>query len=71
MIEIEVLIDNFKDVENFNKPLKVIRDGKEITLMRSLLQKKDRYFMSKERFAELSSKHYVQKVQKLKEDKEE
>ena len=37
MIKVEVLIDNFKDLENFDKPIKIIRKGKETTIQRRLL----------------------------------
>lgn len=70
MIEVEVLIDNFKDLENFNKPTKVKRNGQEIILESELLQKGDIYEITKERYSFLSEKKYVAKISK-KEKKEE
>lgn len=54
MIKVEVLIDNFKDLENFDKPIKVIRNEKEITIHRRLLFKGDVYEITKERYNLLS-----------------
>ena len=54
MIKVEVLIDNFKDLENFDKPINVIRSGKEITVQRRLLFKGDIYEITKERYNLLS-----------------
>lgn len=64
MIEVEVLIDNFKDLEIYNKPTKVIRNGKEIEIQFKLLQKGDIYNIVKERYALLSKKGIVAKVKK-------
>ncbi len=54
MIKVEVLIDNFKDLENFDKPIKIIRKGKETTIQRRLLFKGDIYEITKERYDRLS-----------------
>lgn len=72
MVEIEILIDNFKDKENYDKKTSVIRNGKEIELQFQLLQKGDIYKISKERYNLLSKKGIVSKVKKdMKEDKGE
>lgn len=71
MIEVEVLIDNFKDIENYNKKIKVKRRGKEIELENKLLQKGDIYFLTKERYKHLSELKIVAKVQKEKVSKED
>lgn len=64
MIEVEVLIDDFKDVENYNKPTKIVRNGKEMEIQFKLLQKGDIYSISKERYVILSKKGIVAKVKK-------
>ena len=64
MTEVEVLIDNFKDLEIYNKSTKVIRNGKEIEIQFKLLQKGDIYNITKERYALLSKKGIVAKVKK-------
>lgn len=64
MIEVEVLINNFKDLENYNKKIKIIRNGKEMEIQFKLLQKGDIYNISKERYALLSKKGIVVKVKK-------
>lgn len=64
MVEVEVLIDNFKDIENFNKVIKVIRNGKEIELQNKFLQKGDIYSITKERYNFLSKEGIVAKVKK-------
>jgi len=71
MVEVEVLINNFKDKENFNKTTAVIRNGKEYILEKELLQPGDKYKISKERFEILSKKGIVQKAEKQKEIKKE
>ena len=38
MIEVEVLIDNFKDKENYNKEITIIRNGVETKIQYTLLQ---------------------------------
>lgn len=64
MIEAEVLIDNFKDKENFYKKISVKRNNKNIYLENELLQKGDIYPITKERFKYLSSKGIVAKAKK-------
>ncbi len=64
MIEVEVLINSFKDNENFYKQTKVLRNGKEIILYGNLLFKGDRYFITKDRYKELSEKGIVTKIKK-------
>jgi len=71
MIEVVVLIDNFRDKSNINKKINVIRNGKEIELYNKLLQKGDIYSISKERFNHLSKKNIVAKHKKEKEDSTE
>jgi len=66
MIEVEVLIKNFKDKEICYKKTPVIRNGKEIILENDLLQPGDIYKITKERFSYLSSKGIVTKVKKEK-----
>lgn len=71
MIEVEVLINNFKDKQNKNKKITVIRSNQEIILNEGdLLQKGDKYKITKERYNELSKLGIVVKVQKGK-DKED
>lgn len=64
MIEVEVLIDNFKDLKIYNKPTKIIRNKKEIEIQFKLLQKGDIYRVTKERYALLSKKGIVAKIKK-------
>ena len=64
MIEAEVLINNFKDKENFYKKISVKRNNKNIYLENELLQKGDIYSITKERFEYLSSKGIVAKAKK-------
>ena len=64
MIETEVLIDNFKDIENYSKKTKIKRNGKELELQFKLLKKGDIYNITKERYALLSKKGIVAKVKK-------
>lgn len=72
MIEVEVLINNFKDKENKNKKIQIIRNEKEITLNEGeLLQIGDRYKISKERYNELSKLKIVTKALKDKKGKED
>lgn len=72
MVEVEVLINDFKDKENYNKKITVIRNGKEIEIQFQLLQKGDIYKISKERYVILSKKGIVSKLKKdTKEDKGE
>ena len=55
MVEVEVLIDNFKDKENYSKKTTIIRNGKEIEIQFKLLQKGDNYKITKERYNLLSN----------------
>lgn len=72
MIEVEVLINDFKDRENYNKKISIVRNGKEIEIQFQLLQKGDIYKITKERYAILSKKGIVSKLKKdTKEDKGE
>lgn len=64
MIEVEVLINNFKDKENYDKKTIIVRNGNEIEVQYELLQKGDRYKVSKERYEELSKLGIVNKVKK-------
>lgn len=59
MIEVEVLIPNFKDKEIYCKEYKIIRGGKEIKVINELLQPGDRYIISKERAEYLSGNNIV------------
>lgn len=68
MIEVEVLIDNFKDEENFNKVTKITRNGVEMEIIGKLLQKGDIYSVTKVRYEVLSKKGIVAKVKKEKSD---
>ena len=70
MIEVEVLINNFKDKENYNKKISIIRNGKKIEGENMLLQKGDIYTISKERYSILFEKGIVAKT-KDKKDKED
>ena len=71
MIEVEVLINNFKDKQNKNKKITVIRSNQEIILNEGdLLQKGDKYKITKGRYNELSKLGIVVKAQKEK-DKED
>lgn len=72
MIEVEILIDNFKDKENYSKKTTIIRNGKEMEIQFKLLQKGDIYKITKERYKLLSNKGIVAKVKKeSKQDKGE
>lgn len=72
MIEVEVLINNFRDKENKNKKFQIVRNGKEIIINEGdLLQCGDRYKVTKERYDELSKLKIVTKVLKDKKDKED
>ena len=71
MIEVEVLINNFKDKENKNKKIEIVRNKQEMLLNEGeLLQKGDKYKITKGRYNELSKLGIVAKVQKEK-DKED
>ena len=70
MVEVEVLKDNFKDLENFNKVITIKRNEKEITVIGKLLQKGDTYFITKERYKVLSKKGIVQKASKEKQEEQ-
>lgn len=61
MVKVEVLIDNFKDKENYHKEIKIIRNGKEIVVKEQLLQTGDIYEISKERYNHLSKLGIVAK----------
>lgn len=61
MIKVGVLIDNFKDKENYHNEIKIVRNGKEITIKEELLQTGDIYEISKERYNHLSKKGIVAK----------
>lgn len=67
MVEVEVLINNFKDLEVFPVETKVVRNGVEILLQNELLQKGDTYSITKERYTKLSKLGYVTKAKKDKE----
>lgn len=69
MIEVEVLVDYFKDLENYSKETLVIRNGKQIKIQFQLLMKGDIYKISKKRFDILSKQGIVAKSKK--ESKEE
>lgn len=72
MIEVEVLINNFRDKENKNKKFQIVRNGKEIIINEGdLLQCGDRYKITKERYDELSKLKIATKVLKEKKDKED
>lgn len=72
MIEVEVLINNFRDKENKNKKFQIVRNGKEVIINEGdLLQCGDRYKITKERYDELSKLKIVTKVLKEKKDKED
>lgn len=65
MIEVVVLINNFKDKENFNKSIKVVRNNVEVELHQELLQKGDIYSITKERYKYLSEQGIVEKAKKV------
>ncbi len=72
MVEVEVLINDFKDKENYDKKILVVRNGKEVEIQFQLLQKGDIYKISKERYIILSKKGIVSKLKKdIKEDRGE
>ena len=62
MKEVVVLVESFKDLENYNKIIDVKRNGKTIKLHRQLLLKGDIYSISKERCSYLSKKKIVEEV---------
>lgn len=66
MKKVKVLVDFFKDTENFNKEIIVIRNGVEIRVKQKLLIKGDIYEISKERFEILSKKEIVEEVKPIK-----
>lgn len=66
MIEVEVLIPNFKDKENFSKEMIIFRNNKEIKVTNELLQPGDRYNISKERAEYLSKKNVIRLYKKPK-----
>lgn len=65
MIEVEVLIPNFKDKENYYKEITIVRNGKILKVFNELLQPGDRYKVSKERAVYLSEKNIVKTCKKL------
>lgn len=67
-IQVEVQKDSFKDVENYNKPLKVIRNGEEINVIQKLLRKGDKYETSLERAEYLEKVGAVKRVSNQKMD---
>lgn len=71
MIEVEVLIPNFKDKENYKKKISITRKGKEIVVENELLQVGDIYKITKERYDKLSKLGIVKKITKEKVNKEE
>lgn len=66
MIEVEVLINNFQDKENFSKKIKIKRNGIEMEVLNELLQPGDIYKVTKERYKHLSSLKIVKKVKQPK-----
>ena len=60
MVEVRVLINNFKDKENYNKRITIIRNGKEQMIQFTLLQKGDIYKITKERATYLIEKGIVE-----------
>ena len=71
MIEVEVQINNFKDKENYDKTITIIRNNQEQKVTRELLQKGDKYKISKERYEHLSKKGIVVKAKKETKEKGE
>lgn len=59
MIEVEVLIPNFKDKENYYEETTITRNGKELKVINELLQPGDRYKLSKERAEYLVANNIV------------
>lgn len=66
MIEVEVLIPNFKDKEKFSKEITITRNGKELKVANELLQPGDIYKTSKERAEYLIGKNIVRLYKKSK-----
>lgn len=64
MVEVEVLIPNFKDKENFGKKITIKRDGREVEVENELLQPGDIYPITKERYQYLSQKNIVKRIVK-------
>lgn len=71
MVEVEVLINNFIDKENYNKEITVIRNGKELKLQHKVLLAGDIYKISKTRYNILSKKGIVKKVNNTTKNKQE
>ncbi len=70
-VQVEVLVDAFKDKEIFNKPTKIIRDGEEIEVVQKLLRKGDRYETTLDRaryFEKMNALKRTEKIQKKEED---
>lgn len=70
-VEIELLIDSFKDEERFAEKIEVTRNGKKVTLVSHLFFKGDRYTVSKARAEYLVSKGIAKIVKKDKEVQKE
>lgn len=75
LVNVEVVIDNFQDLENYNKEIVVERKGKKVKLFNKLLFKGDKYPVEKKRAEYLCSKGIVniidKKTSKSTENKEE
>ena len=75
LVNVEVVIDNFQDLENYNKEIVVERKGKKVKLFNKLLFKGDKYTVEKKRAEYLQSKGIVniidKKTSKSAENKEE
>lgn len=71
MIEVEVLINNFRDKENKSNKISIIRKNQEIILSEGeLLQKGDKYKITKERYSILSKLGIVTKAEKEKQNQD-
>lgn len=71
MIEVEVLINNFRDKENKSNKISIIRKNQEIILSEGeLLQKGDKYKITKERYNILSKLGIVTKAEKEKQNQD-
>lgn len=71
MIEVEVLINNFRDKENKYNKISIIRKNQEIILSEGeLLQKGDKYKITKERYSILSKLGIVTKAEKEKQNQD-
>ena len=64
LVNIEVEIDNFQDLENYNKKITVERKGKKIELYNKLLFIGDKYQMNKKRAEYLQEKGIVKIIEK-------